>query len=381
MHPLRFILSAALVASCAAQAVYKTTYIPANVRNTTASVQFSSTPSSSLDEPKISSVNSTVYDCTNASITVVFYAAEASGFPIPNASYTPVEIRGSLANCTAFSLPFLSGTGATVWTQEGMQGVSGIWHDTGAAFYKIDDLGRYTIVIDSENMGLKGVMNFNAIAPAHYPCGLLYPGSSQNMELMPGVGWANAMPDAIVTADLTYLNPATNEPLQVKFDDGIGYHDKNWGSVPFVEATQSWYWGHGRIGNYSVVWFDAIDWNGTEYQSGYVVTGNTIVAGSCNPSSSKVRPFGNGSSNTYPPKADSALPSGFFLEFELPGETDPLIVTVPNDQTVANFGFYTRWIGHNLSGSIGGRSVGSYGTGQWEQFNMNSFIEQAKQPS
>ncbi|KAJ5654036.1 hypothetical protein N7490_001039 [Penicillium lividum] len=225
MHTLRFILSAALVASCAAQAVYKTTNIPATAGNTTASVQFSSTSSSSLDEPKISSVNSTVYDwcyfdavstSTNASITVVFYAAEASGFPLPNASYTPVEIRGSLANGTAFSLPFLSGTGATVWTQEGMQGVSGIWHDTGAAFYQSDDLGRYTIVIDAEEVGLKGVMNFNAIAPAHYPCGLLYPGSSQNMELMPGVGWANAMPDAIVTADLTYLDPATNETLRVK---------------------------------------------------------------------------------------------------------------------------------------------------------------------
>ncbi|KAK9319063.1 hypothetical protein V1517DRAFT_266960 [Lipomyces orientalis] len=250
----------------------------------------------------------------------LFYAADASGFPMENASYTPVQLTGSLANGTVFSLPLFSGSSAAVWTEEGKQGVSGIWHETGFAFYNSDDLGRYTIAIDTEELGVRGVVNFNAIAPPHYPCRLLCPGSSQNMELLPGVGWANAMPDAVVTANLSFLDPSTNETLKVKFDDGVGYHDKNWGSVPFVEIIQSWYWGHGRIGNYSVVWFDAIDWNGTEYQSGYVITGNKIISASCSPSSSRARPFGDGSSKIYPPKANSTPPSGFTLEFELPGD-------------------------------------------------------------
>ncbi|KAK9364835.1 hypothetical protein V1509DRAFT_635097 [Lipomyces kononenkoae] len=373
------ILLVGLVATTVARSIFKTTTIPSTPGNGAANVQFTSAPFSNLDDAKISHVNSTVWEwwyfdvvsaSTNASITIIFYAAGSSGFLLPNASYTPVQIVGSLPNGTVFQLPLFSGSGATISAEQGKQGVSGIWHETGFAFYNRDDFG-YTIVLDSEELGVRGDLNFNAIPPAHYPCALLCPRSSQNMELLPGIGWANAVPDAIVTADIAFFDPTTDETLQIKFDDGVGYHDQNWGSVPFVETVQSWYWGHGRIGSYSVVWFDAINWDGSEYQSGYVMNGNHIISVGCNPSSSKVRPFGDGTASTYPPTANSALPSGYTLEFEIPGESDSLIVTVPNRIKTVDFGFYNRWIGHNLSGHIGGRSIGTGGVGVWEQFNLN----------
>lgn len=55
------------------------------------------------------------------------------------------------------------------------------------------------------------------IAPAHYPCGSAVAG--QNMEVGPGTGWANAVPDATATVKLTV--GGTNLVFK-----GLGYHDK-----------------------------------------------------------------------------------------------------------------------------------------------------------
>lgn len=54
------------------------------------------------------------------------------------------------------------------------------------------------------------------IAPAHYPCGT---GAGQNMQVMPNVGWANAVPDSQGTVKLDIGGS--------KLDfTGPGYHDK-----------------------------------------------------------------------------------------------------------------------------------------------------------
>lgn len=33
---------------------------------------------------------------------------------------------------------------------------------------------------------------------------------------------------------------------------GLAYHDKNWRDVPFADAVNCWYWGHGTLGKFSV---------------------------------------------------------------------------------------------------------------------------------
>jgi hypothetical protein len=63
------------------------------------------------------------------------------------------------------------------------------------------------------------------VAPAHYPCGPAQAG--QVMEIMPHVGWANAIPDAIASVDLT-----VNGTL-IKFT-GVGYHDSTLSFTPFL---------------------------------------------------------------------------------------------------------------------------------------------------
>lgn len=55
------------------------------------------------------------------------------------------------------------------------------------------------------------------IAPPHYPCSLVR--ANETMEAMDGVVWANAVPAAQVSVDVTIKG------TRLQFE-GLGYHDK-----------------------------------------------------------------------------------------------------------------------------------------------------------
>lgn len=61
------------------------------------------------------------------------------------------------------------------------------------------------------------VDRFLQIAPPHLPCG--GPAAGQTEELMPGIGWVNAVPDAKATIDFEIAGN------KLAFS-GVGYHDK-----------------------------------------------------------------------------------------------------------------------------------------------------------
>lgn len=73
------------------------------------------------------------------------------------------------------------------------------------------------------------------------------------------MGWANAIPNAVATVNLTIANLETHASEEIAVTNGVGYHDKNWGDRSITKTIQAWSWGHARIGEYSVVWFDIID--------------------------------------------------------------------------------------------------------------------------
>ena len=147
--------------------------------------------------------------------------------------------------------------------------------------------------------------SFKQIAPAHYPCSPVAKG--QTLHVSPYVGWANGIPDSVAVVDLTI----GDSKLQFT---GSGYHDQvnqvrrhrtriltiesqTWGNQPIVQNLANWVFGHGRVGPYSIVWFDILDSNGTEYISSYAAKDGRIVAAQC--SGIKVRPIG--ANSTYPP--------------------------------------------------------------------------------
>ncbi len=249
----------------------------------------------------------------------------------------------------------LHATKATITTNG--QGASGVFDGTGASWTGSPDLSEYTIHINSPENDIVGSICLRSIAPAHYPCGPAVAG--QNLQCGPNIGWANGIPDAIGTVDLTLYG--------TKFAfEGVGYHDKNWSLQPFAENVASWYWGHARIGRYSLVWFDFLSVNGTEYVSLYLSKANRIIVSSCTPGSIKVRPWGG--DDTYPPKVESGLPAGFGIEANLGrGKSASFNVTIGMVGLDAA-PVYNKWIG-SVEGVVEGVHYED-GTALLEQFKV-----------
>ena len=161
-------------------------------------------------------------------------------------------------------------------------------------------------------------------------------GAGATEVLLPHIFWANAVPDAHATVDLV----VNGSPLHIS--DGIGYHDKNWGDQPIGFAVSSWTWGHARFGPYSIVWYDALDWNGVEYFSGYVAKHGKVLMSSCASQAVLARPWG--ANSTYPPLITTGPVEGLNLVFDLGGKK--LVANVTSGPTVVNTeGSYMRILG------------------------------------
>ncbi|KAJ6486022.1 hypothetical protein DFH09DRAFT_1054425 [Mycena vulgaris] len=360
---LAFIALAFTKTCCTAKTVYNISVVD----NGTSEVDFTSS-AAGLDAPKIRPINATAIDWwyfdvvstdpqSRASVVVVFSTGGAPDMPL-RVQATVSFPNGTLTS-TNTSVPADS---ATV-TTEG-NGSSGDWHGSGITWRYSARSGAYDIFIDSPGLDMKGQIHFQHHAPAHYPCGPAVAG--QNMEVGPNIGWANALPDAAATVDLM----VGGERLAFK---GAGYHDKNWTPQPFGASVELWYWGHGRVGPYSVVWFDFLDLNGTEYGSAYVAKDDTILVASCNLSSIRVRPIGENA--TYPPGNDTGFPSGYHITLDL-GVEGVLEMNAIVAAPLMSVPSYGRFVG-NLTGSIKpARGAGGYlmsGTALFEQFRPNAF--------
>lgn len=168
--------------------------------------------------------------------------------------------------------------------------------------------------------------------------------------MLPHVGWSNAVPDAHATVSLRFT--ADNTTLTI--NDGIGYHDKNWADQPFLASTNLWYWGHARLGPYSLVWFDALDPQGDEYFSGYVAVNGTVLESSCAAGVTIARPWGvNG---VFPPNITTGIPQGLEVTFDL-GDGQVLWADVTTGAVVIGGETgYARMLG-TVVGSVGGSAI------------------------
>ncbi|KAL6689708.1 hypothetical protein J3F84DRAFT_353985 [Trichoderma pleuroticola] len=271
---------------------------------------------------------------TNASVTVVFYNTGPNGFPSSYVGDGPfsVGISGSFANGSLFFLTAPVTGDVVIKIDE--RGTSGEWSGSGFAFYGTSLDGAnptYVIKVDAPAIGCYGTVTLRSRAPPHLPCGRVHSGSGE--ELFPNVFWANAQPDADAVVDLKI------QGTRLQFTDGIGYHDKNWGDAPFLSVTSSWYWGHARLGPYSVVWFDAIDKTGREYFSGYVSQNGELLQGSCTKDAVVVRPWGKNSE--YPPNEKTGIMEGLDIKFNL-GKGMELMVNVTTGHVLIETDNYVR---------------------------------------
>lgn len=175
--------------------------------------------------------------------------------------------------------------------------------------------------------------------------------------LFPHVGWANILPGALGTVDITFRGEKTHFT-------GIGYHDKNWGDAPFSSAVKTWYWGHALMGPYTLVFFDGIGTDGKEYVSGYVAKDDVIQASTCLASQHSVRPWG--ANSTFPPLPIIGSVRGLEINFTL-YDGKVLSVNLTNDFPMRESPNYSRYLA-TLKGSIVGCEVDYRGKGLWEVF-------------
>ncbi|KAJ6548789.1 hypothetical protein B0H19DRAFT_1031982 [Mycena capillaripes] len=362
------------LAAASASRVYD---IPATVNNDTSTALFTSS-AKGLDAPKIHPVNNSAFDwwyfdvvsadpTSVASVVIVFYTSTATAFPFlpPSASVTRAQIHVSFPNGTVFTA-FAPADGATVTADDNAS--SGDWHGSGFKWAASHTgTSSYTIFIDAAEIGVQGTIKFHSVAPPHYPCGPMVAG--QNMEVGPRIGWANAVPDATTTVDLVVKG------TKLAFT-GVGYHDKNWSDQIFTSNVASWYWGHGRVGPYSIVWFDFLALNGTEYLSAYAAKDGEIIAASCDSNSIRVRPIGQNA--TYPPVLSTGTPSGYHVTLDLK-DAGTLEVDVSVMENIVDSPQYVRSVG-NMSGMV--VPIGAYnvesertvlgGKALFEQFKLTT---------
>lgn len=125
--------------------------------------------------------------------------------------------------------------------------------------------------------------------------------------------------------------------------------------------------GHGHLGPYSIVWFDALSLQGEEYFSAYVAKDGQILSGSCEKDAVIVRPWGG--EDTYPPPPNAKIPKGFEATFaNIEGKQ--MKVNVTNADVVIPYGkVYDRIIG-TLEGGFVGEEETWTGVAQYEQFKV-----------
>ncbi|KAF9872412.1 hypothetical protein CkaCkLH20_10239 [Colletotrichum karsti] len=295
-----------------------------------------------------------VSQSTNQTLNIVFFnSGEFAQYPHP----LSVQVSGTYANGTDFFLEALADSGVTI--TNGPDGITGDWKGVGS--FKGSALDRpnveYSIFLDSPDMDIKGNITFKSTAPAHYPCDLNGAvGVTQN--LLPGLYWANAVPDADTTVSLRIKDTT------VEFADGIGYHDKNWGDKSIIDGPRYWDWGHARLGPYSVVWYNLLDYAGDESRRSYVVRDGEVLLVSCDPASMEVRQ--RGGKAAWPPTTGLLETEGLSIRYTLP-DGDVLALNVTTELIVKDEdGIYQRANGIMEGGIVGGETF--VGRGHFEEF-------------
>ncbi|GIJ90247.1 hypothetical protein Asppvi_009200 [Aspergillus pseudoviridinutans] len=327
----------------------------------TATFTTPSTLLSTLSKPKVHPINTTVFDWwyfdaisssnPNVSLVVTRFTSTRAAFPFLVPGNTSSVLQSYLWISFANGTSYAAFADASLATVDAAGDVNrGVWHGSGFSWIG-SEKGEYEIAIDGA--GVNGSMRLSSVSNPHTPCGddrLRLGGSTV------GIGWASLLPDAEASVDVLVGGE------RVRFT-GVGYHDKNWSDGPFGAAVRTWYWGRGRVGPYSVVWFDMLPFgNETEVVSGYVAVGREVVVSSCEEGVVSVRPTRNGTVQRYPPVLGD-VPDGFRVVYSLGME-----VNVTLGAMVAGDGkYYARWTG-TMTAEVEGELY--EGVGIFEQFVM-----------
>lgn len=126
-----------------------------------------------------------------------------------------------------------------------------------------------------------------------------------------------------------------------------------------------WDWGHGRLGPYSVVWYNLLDYDGNESRRSFVTgEGGEVLLVSCSPDAMVVRQRGGAAA--WPPTTGLLETEGLSINYTLPdGQVFAIELTtemIVRDES----GVYQRANGQLKGGLVGGETF--EGRAHYEEF-------------
>ncbi|WVF66678.1 hypothetical protein IAT40_001419 [Kwoniella sp. CBS 6097] len=251
-------------------------------------------------------------------------------------------------------------------------GSSGIIGGGDASWVGQPDLSEYRLKLDLRDDEISGTVTLLSAASPFAACQDLTP--ETRTDIFWYLNWINLVPDAVALVDLKI----GDERLAFT---GNGYHDKNWGPYLFGTFIDQWYWGHGRAGPYSVVWFSLIPKTGqADTKSlGWVSKDGEVLYSSCgaggDDTTITVRPYGEGVVFPIPGPNMTSNIDGFDITFNPSQGGDGYgkgkdrgyaFRFTKKVYTQADFDQYARWIGTIEGGAL----AGGDGRGGGEEGNV-----------
>jgi hypothetical protein len=298
-----------------------------------------------------------------SALTVVFYTASAAGafdllVPAHDHNFSSIDliqVSGAFTNGQLFS-QYINATSAT-FNRVGKQGVHGVYDGAGENYFTVSsDLSKAYLAFDSPEQGLRGQLTIHSIAPSSGPCGP--PTAGADLHITPNIGWIDLIADGNASGEIRF----EDHTYHIK---GYGYHDKNWGDSLFSKSFNTWYWGHARVGEYSLVWFDIHNEKGPHKTSIYVAKEGKSVLTQCS-TGFEIRPIGN---NThYPPQIPDSVPDSYSINVESPHLNLTLTLNVSQVVLAAQEVYY-RLIG-SISGQANDDGCEIHGAAFIEQFTF-----------
>ncbi|KAJ5999004.1 hypothetical protein N7451_006814 [Penicillium sp. IBT 35674x] len=270
-----------------------------------------------------------------------------------------VTLFGSFANGTAYSYAVESDHVKITEREDksmradffGFEGNEFSW--SGSSLLKPRPV--YIATVNSPELGIRGTITLqgNTVAP-HYSCGTDAAGVEE--QIITGVGWANAVPDANATVSLQI-----NE-TSMSFE-GYGYHDKTWVDRPFEDALQSAFWGHARLGPYAVVWWHSRAQDGTDISAEYLASWEDghVIASRCvnNPNNT----LGWGEGQIWPLLPGTPAPGGMILHWDL-GDAGTFVANLTSQDIFADIPQWMAGRG-SITGGFEGQETYTDETGVW----------------
>ncbi|KAG8158187.1 hypothetical protein KVR01_011948 [Diaporthe batatas] len=320
-----------------------------------------------LDLPKLTpGVNSTTFDWwyfdVVSSTTIESFSIIFANIENPNlGGALAVQVSGTYLDGTTFSKTMPATRNASFVAND--RGIASHWDGEAGDFsFSGTNLDApnitYTISGDDPDTESFGTVTLTSVSPPRYPCDPNIAGATE--EIMPDVYSSNAVPDSDATVELIIGGQAFNF-------EGYGYHDKRWGVNLLDGPVTSYYWGHGRLGPYSIVWLDALSRDGKEYFSSWISMNGTVAFQSCGDKSVVVRPWKkDGTDPGYPPKPRDPAPDGYDIRFDV-GEGQAFTARFYTSTIQLSTDVFKRITGPIVGGFEGGEKYEGVALGEQAQ--------------